>query len=68
MSKRLVAILLTIALVSFVAFLALRYMAPPSGIETKGESQASIAQYLSLGTSVVSLLTALVGLVKTAKK
>ena len=69
MSKRLVATLLTIALVSFVAFLAFRYMAPPSGIETKGgESQAWIAQYLSLGTSVVSLLTALVGLVKTAKK
>jgi hypothetical protein len=67
--KKLVLVLFLVALVSLAAFVALRLNASPPGIETKGgEASFVTAQFVSLTTSVVSLLTAIVGLIKTTRK
>jgi hypothetical protein len=69
MLRKLVLMLFIVALVSFVAFVALRLNAPPAGIETKGAESGSVdAQIVTLSTSIVSLLTAIVGLIKTTRK
>ena len=52
-----IAVLGALAVVSFLVYAATR---PPADMELKGPEET--AAWLSLGTSVVSLLTALVGL------
>ena len=65
MSRKLILILLVVAVGAFGIFLMLHWNATPSGIETKGRDESSAPQYAALGTSIVSLLTAIVGLAKT---
>lgn len=62
-SRTVIYILLVIAIVAFAAYwFSSPYL--PHGIESKGEEQSPIVAYLSLATSVVSLLTAMFGLAK----
>ena len=68
MSRKFIVALLFVGLASLIAFMALRFSAPPPGIEAKGGESSLAAQYLSLTTSIVSLLTALVGLIRATKK
>ena len=65
MSRKLILILLVVAVGAFGIFLMLHWNATPSGIETKGRDEFPAMQYAALGTSIVSLLTAIVGLAKT---
>jgi TRAP-type C4-dicarboxylate transport system permease small subunit len=69
MSRKLLATLLIVGFLALIIYFALRWNAPPSGIETKGSDASLTVQYLSLATAIVSLLTAIVGLLKgTVKK
>jgi hypothetical protein len=69
MSRKLLATLLIVGFLALTIYFALRWNAPSSGIETKGSDPSLTVQYLSLATATVSLLTAIVGLLKgTLKK
>jgi len=68
MSKKLPLTLLIVSLASFGVFFALEWNASPPGIEPKGSDSSLSVQYLSLATAVVSLLTAMIGLIKTTGK
>lgn len=67
MSRKRLLILLFVALGALVAFAALGQWVT-SGVVPKGSDPSSIAQYLALATSVVSLLTAIIGLLMSTRK
>ena len=61
MSRRWLYSLLAVSVCAFAIYTLLRW---PPGIETKGTEQTVVLAYLSLATAIVSLLTALTGLLK----
>jgi hypothetical protein len=66
MPRRIIVILLVVALSAFTVYLAVHWSARLPGVEAKGGGGGSEAVgYAALATSVVSLATALVGLAKT---
>jgi hypothetical protein len=66
MPRKVIVILLIVALSAFIVYLAVHWSAAPVGIEAKGGDGGSEAvQYAALATSGLSLATALVGLLKT---
>jgi hypothetical protein len=68
MPRKLVTAFLGISLVAFLMFTWFWLNAPPKGIEGKGVPDGSLAvQYVSLATAVVSLLGAIVGLVRDSR-
>jgi hypothetical protein len=66
MSRKLLLILLFLALGALLVFAALEQRV--TGVVAKGPDPTSIAQYLALATSVVSLVTAIVGLLRSTGK
>jgi hypothetical protein len=60
--RYLVAIAIVCFAVSIIAFLLYRHLQPPPGVELKGEEGA--VQWISLATSIVSLVTAVLTLAK----
>lgn len=65
MSKKWIFLLLVLSIVLFVVGLSQLDVAVPAGIQTKGESGAEAVAYVALATSVLTLLTAIAGLIKT---
>jgi hypothetical protein len=64
MSRIKILLLLVVAAVTFAVYVIARPNLPP-GVETKGDvSSSPMIAYISLVTSVASLLTAILGLVK----
>jgi O-antigen/teichoic acid export membrane protein len=68
MPKHLVAGLLILSFASLLVFAYFWFNAPPALIETKGAEDSATVQYVSLATAVVSLLTAMVGLLNTRRR
>jgi hypothetical protein len=68
MSRKALATFLIVGLLALLVYFALRWNAPAPGIETKGSDASLTVQYLSLATATVSLVTAIVGLLKGAIK
>jgi hypothetical protein len=63
MSRRAIIFLLIVAVAAFVLY---KITLPnlPSGVQPKGDEQSPIIAYVSLATSMVSLLTAIFGFAK----
>jgi hypothetical protein len=64
MSRKFIAMLFIVAIGAFVVYLAVHWSAPSPDIEAKGSSGGGAVEYAALATSIVSLATALVGLIK----
>jgi hypothetical protein len=68
MPKRLVLILLVISFASFLIFVYFHLASPPPGVESKGEAQSPVFEYVSLATGLVTLATSIVGLIRDVRK
>jgi hypothetical protein len=67
MRRRVIYLLLGLSVCALGAYAWIRLNAPPPGIQSKGGSESMVAEYVSLGTAVVSFLTAVVGLIRTGR-
>jgi hypothetical protein len=65
MSRKTIAIMFFVAVGAFIVYLVVHWSANPSGIEAKGSNGGDTVGYAALATSIVSLATGLVGLIKT---
>jgi hypothetical protein len=68
MSRKLIYLLFALSVCAIGVYAVLHLNAPPSGIESKGDGQSAVAEYVSLATAIVSCLTAIVGLIKTERE
>jgi hypothetical protein len=68
MSKTLLLILLIVALGALLGFVVLEQKLFAAAVTPKGADVSSIAQYVALATSIVSLVTAIIGLLRSPKR
>ena len=68
MSKNLLLILLIVSLGALLCFVVLEQKLFAPTVVPKGADDSSIAQYVALATSIVSLVTAIIGLLRSTKK
>jgi hypothetical protein len=68
MSRKLIFTFFAISFASAGLFAWVYLNKPLAGIEHKGQADSGLVQYVSLATALVSLLAAIVGLLKDSRK